>query len=94
MFSGCTVPPDSKEMELGSSDLEASPSAGKKYWGSFSAIFMHGSVSLQLFPVVRSLFLDIYFLTSSEEGVSLAFVGHPSSDVVTTKMPYGVDVLC
>ena len=56
-------------------------------------MFMRGSVSLQLFPVVRSLFLDIYFLTSSEEGVSLAFVGHPSSDVVTRKMPYGVDVL-
>ena len=29
MFSGCTVPPDSKETELGSSDQEASPSAGK-----------------------------------------------------------------
>ena len=29
MFSGCTVPPDSKETELGSSDKEASPSAGK-----------------------------------------------------------------
>ena len=29
MFSGCTVPPDSKEMELGSSNQEASPSAGK-----------------------------------------------------------------
>ena len=29
MFSGCTVPPDSKEAELGSSDQEASPSAGK-----------------------------------------------------------------
>ena len=29
MFSGCTVPPDSKEIELGSSDQEASPSAGK-----------------------------------------------------------------
>ena len=26
MFSGCTVPPDSKETELGSSDQEASPS--------------------------------------------------------------------
>ena len=25
----CTVPPDSKETELGSSDQEASPSAGK-----------------------------------------------------------------
>ena len=26
MFSGCTVPPDSKETKLGSSDQEASPS--------------------------------------------------------------------
>ena len=29
MFSGCTVPTDSKETKLGSSDQEASPSAGK-----------------------------------------------------------------
>ena len=29
MFSGCTVPPDSKEIQLGSSDQEASPTAGK-----------------------------------------------------------------
>ena len=29
MFSGCIVLPDSKETELGSSDQEASPSAGK-----------------------------------------------------------------
>ena len=29
MFSGCTVPADSKETELGSSNEEASPSAGK-----------------------------------------------------------------
>ena len=29
VFSGCTVPPDSKDTELGSSDQEASPSAGK-----------------------------------------------------------------
>ena len=32
-------------------------------------------------------------LTSWEEGASLALVGHPSSDGVTIKMPYGVDVL-
>ena len=30
MFSGCTVPPNSKETKLGSSDQEASQSAGKK----------------------------------------------------------------
>ena len=29
MFSGCTVPPDSKETEFGNSGQEASPSAGK-----------------------------------------------------------------
>ena len=29
MFSGCTVPPDSKETELGSSDQQVSPSVGK-----------------------------------------------------------------
>ena len=29
MFSGCTVPPDSKETNLGNSDQEASPSANK-----------------------------------------------------------------
>ena len=32
-------------------------------------------------------------LTSWEEGASLALVGHPSSDGVTIKIPYGVDVL-
>ena len=29
MFSGCTLPPDSKETERGSSNQEASPLAGK-----------------------------------------------------------------
>ena len=29
VFSGCTVPPDNKKNKLGSSDQEASPSAGK-----------------------------------------------------------------
>ena len=29
MFSGCTVPSDSKETETGTSDQGASPSAGK-----------------------------------------------------------------
>ena len=32
MFSGCTVPPDSKKTKLGSSDQEASQSAGKNTW--------------------------------------------------------------
>ena len=29
MFSGCTVPPDSKETKLASSNQDASPSAGR-----------------------------------------------------------------
>ena len=37
-FSGCTVPPDSKETELGSSDQESSPSAGKNTVVVFSAM--------------------------------------------------------
>ena len=32
-------------------------------------------------------------LTSWGEGASLALVGNPSSDHVTIKMPYGVDIL-
>ena len=32
-------------------------------------------------------------LTSWGEGASLALVGHPSSDGVKIKIPYGVDVL-
>ena len=32
-------------------------------------------------------------LTSWGEDASLALVGHPSTDGVTLKMPYGVDVL-
>ena len=44
-------------------------------------------------------FLRFHFLVSrgtslsSWGGASLALVGHPSSDFVTIKMPYGVDVL-
>ena len=32
-------------------------------------------------------------LTSQREGLSLALVGHPSSDGFTIKMPYGVKLL-
>ena len=55
MFSGCTVPPDSKETEIGSSDQEASLSTSKNTgvgFDSFSKMFMQGRASLQLFPVV------------------------------------------
>ena len=33
------------------------------------------------------------FLPPWGEGASLAFVGHPSSDGIMTKIPYGIDVL-
>ena len=57
MFSGCTVSVGSKEIKLGSSDQKTSSSAGKKYRGSFSAMFVHRSGSLQLFPVIYFDFL-------------------------------------
>ena len=43
--------------------------------------------------VVTGLVSSGVSLTSWGEGASLALVGHPSSDGVTIKMPYGVDVL-
>ena len=51
MFSGCTVPPDSKETKLRSSDQEASQSAGKntgavlvpcRTWKSFTTAIFGG----------------------------------------------------
>ena len=50
VFSGCPVPPDTKETKLASDDQEHPPSASKNTGFSFSAA--HESVSLQLFPVV------------------------------------------
>ena len=59
MFSGSTVLPDSKEKKLGSSDQEASASAGKN-----TGVVLVPSASLQLFPVVwiflRSLVVICY----------------------------------
>ena len=55
VFFGCTVPPDSKETEIGSSDQEASLSTSKNTgvgFDSFSKMFMQGRASLQLFAVV------------------------------------------
>ena len=49
MFSGCTLRPDSKETKLGSSNQEASLSAGKNI-GIVLCHVAHGSVYLQLFP--------------------------------------------
>ena len=69
MFSGCTVPPDSMETELVSSDQEASPSAGKNtgVQGSFSPMFTHGSVSLQLFPVVWVFLRSLGVIVTTDE---------------------------
>ena len=46
MFSGCTVPRDSMEIKLGNSGFSTNK---QKYWGSFSAMFTHRTVSLRLF---------------------------------------------
>ena len=43
-------------------------------------------------PLFTGLVSSRDILTSWGEGASLALVGHPSSDGVTIKMPYGVDV--
>ena len=51
MFSGCTVPPDSKETELGSSNQEASPSVGENT-GIVLVPFHSWKCVPQLFPVV------------------------------------------
>ena len=73
MFSSWTVPPDSTETELGSSEQEASPSAGK-YTGVAGRIahFAHGNVSLKLFPLVwripRSLGIICYDRCVLSEG--------------------------
>ena len=51
MLFCCTVPPSSKETELGSSNQEASPWAGKNTWIVLVPC-LAGKVSLRLFPVV------------------------------------------
>ena len=46
VFSGCTVLSDSKETELGSSDQETSPSAGKNTGVVLVPCLCMGNVSL------------------------------------------------
>ena len=52
VFSGCTVPPDSKETERGNSNKVPSPSAGKNIRVNLVPGSAHESASLQLLPVV------------------------------------------
>ena len=54
MFSGCTVPPDSKETKLGSSNQEASPSAGKNI-----GIVLVSCCSRKCIPIATSGGVDI-----------------------------------
>ena len=51
MFSKFTVLPYSKETKLGNSNQEASSSA-RNYVKVVSVLFVHGSLPLQLFPVL------------------------------------------
>ena len=46
VFSSCTVPPDGKKTELGSSDQETSPSAGKNTGVVLVPCLCMGNVSL------------------------------------------------
>ena len=48
-------------------------------------------VSVQIWP--SGLVSSGASLTSGGEGASITLVGHPSSDGITIKIPYGVDVL-
>ena len=54
MFSGCTVPPDSKETKLGSSNQEASLSAGKNI-----GIVLVSCCSWKCIPIAISGSVDI-----------------------------------
>ena len=54
MFSGCTVLPDSKEIELRSSDQEASPSADKN-----TGIVLVPCCTWKCVPIVISGGVDI-----------------------------------
>ena len=54
MFSGCTVPPHSKETGLGSSNREASPSAGKN-----TRIALVPYRAWKCVPIVISVGVDI-----------------------------------
>ena len=54
MLSGCTVLPDSKETKLGSSNQEASPSAGKN-----TGIVLLPCCAWKLVPTAISSGMDI-----------------------------------
>ena len=54
MFSGCTVPSDSKETKHGSSDQEASPSAGK-----YAGVVLVPCCAWKCVPTAISVGVDI-----------------------------------
>ena len=57
MFSGCTVPPDTEETELESSDQETSPSAGKNT-GVVLVPCLHMEVHVYGYFLVAWIFLS------------------------------------
>ena len=60
---------------------------------NFRDSFSHYEISSPNFHLYTGLVSSGASLTSCREGASLALVEHPSSDGVTIKMPYEVDVL-
>ena len=57
--SGCTVPPVRRETQLGSSDLEASSSAGKN---TDIVLVPCLPIEVQLFPVMRVFLRSLGFI--------------------------------
>ena len=61
MFSGCNVPPDSKETQLGNKDKEVSPSASKNTkvilmsfcaWKCVSTAISYGTVNSEVLGLI------------------------------------------
>ena len=77
MFSDCTVPPDSKETELGNSEQEVSPSAGKN-----TEVVLVPHLSMEMRPYSYFWWCG-YFL-----GTWVSFVTTDEFSVRATKLPF------
>ena len=69
---GWTVQPESKETNLGSSNLRDFSISRQDYQSSFSAMFIHGHASLQLFWGVWILLIPwVSFVMTDEFSVRI-----------------------
>ena len=81
VFSGCTVLPNNKETKLGISNQEASPLAGKKNQGSFSAM-----LCMEVCPYSCFQWFEYYW------GPWVSFVTIDEFSVRVTKIPSRIGV--